>query len=330
MKLNINTHRGGFTLVELITAMAVTALLVTVIMQLTNQGIALWEAVRQDVSTTTSSRVALQTMARDLQSYQMRSGNRYEWFFAATDEDVKGGKLPKGLDVPASARCVFFACAPDRNPSVASAYGLRSNYRTARSHNKETQGDVNTIGYRLMYRDQILDRGADSPKDGGLFPTFSLYRQVISPRNTYDHLLCKQNLEQAYERFEEAEESNFLCENIIELSLILNVQYIKDEKGARQARPSYASVSVPILSTRGKKKKERSISVYGDRIEVNGKVYRNARIQSANISMTVLTQEGVNLVEQVRLGRRRAPKPDDFFNRYTRSYSTLINLPQPL
>ena len=42
MKTNTYKKYRGFTLIELIVAMAITAGLVLIIMQLTNQGISLW------------------------------------------------------------------------------------------------------------------------------------------------------------------------------------------------------------------------------------------------------------------------------------------------
>ncbi len=327
MKTRISKIRHGFTLVELITAMAITSILVLAIMQLTNQGIALWKVVQQDVSTAASSRVALQIMSRDMESFQMAGGNnKYQWMYAKINSDTSGA--PKSLPIPKSAQCVFFACAPDRNPSVSSSASLRSNYRDARAHNMETQGDVNTIGYRLMYRDQILNLPGREG-DETTFPLFSLYRQVIAPRETYEQLLGKENMEQAYVPYEEKEEENFLCENIVELSIIFTIQYPKGDADAKTGRASYETVTVPVISSR-KGGSGRHLAVYGDRIEANGQTYENARIQSANLSITVLTEEGVALAEQVRRGRRRAPKPADFFARYTRSYSRLVALPQPL
>lgn len=316
--------RRGFTLVELMTAMAITAILVVVIMQLTNQGVDLWRSVREDVNTSTRSRAALQTMSRDFESFQMRAGdNAYEWMFAKADQAVKGA--PKGMEIPRSARCVFFACAPDRNPSVSSSISLRSNYREARAHNRDTQGDVNAIGYRLMYRDQILNLpGTDKGEDGS-YPLFSLYRQVISPRNTFERLLGTDKLDGAYDAFAQDDEKNFLCENILEMNLTFTVRYpssSNEKKGA-----SYDIVTVPIISSGNK---GHRVDVYGDRIEVDGTRYPNARIVAANISITVVTEEGMMLIEQVRQKRRRAPKAADFFARYTRSFARMVNVPYPM
>ncbi len=317
----------GFTLIELMTAMAITAMLVIVIGQVTTQGVDLWKAVREDVSTSSSSRITLQTMAHDFESFQLRAGdNNYQWLFAKADEEMHG--TPKGLKIPRSARCVFFACAPDRNPSVSSSVSLRGNYREARAHNMDTQGDVNAIGYRLMYRDQILNLPGDRGEKG-MFPLFSLYRQVVPPRESYENLLGRTNLEGAYSKYEHDDEKNLLCENVIELSLIFTVQYTASEADAKSGRVTYETLSVPVISSRpggaGKK-----VDVYGDRILVGGQNLENARIVSADISITTLTEEGVAIADQVRLGRRRAPKMAEFFRRYTRSFSRSVALPQPL
>ena len=327
MKLSKRTFFRGFTLIELMTAMAITGMLVVVIMQLTNQSIDLWRAVSEDVSTSSRSRVALQTISRDFESFQMRGyDNKYQWLFAKADSSMDN--VPKGLQVPRSAQCVFFACAPDRNPSVSSSTSLRKNYREARAHNRETQGDVSAIGYRLMFRDQILNLPGTDGESKGVYPLFSLYRQVVQPRSTFEQLLGKSNLEAAYSRFEQDDEKNFLCENIMELNITFNIRYVKGDADVDKGTVAYESVSVPVVASH---KRTNKIAVYGDRIEAGGSTYENARIDSAMISITVLTEEGVAMVEQIRQGRRRPPKKiADFFEKYTRSYSRLVSLPQPL
>ncbi len=328
MNISRLSFRRGFTLVELMTAMAITAVLVLVIGQLTQQSIDLWKAVREDVAAASSSRIALQTMAHDLESFQLRAGgNKFQWLAAWADDDVQG--VPQGLKVPRSARCVFFACAPDRNPSVSSSRALRGNYRAARAHNMDTQGDVNAISYRLMYRDQVLNLPGSSTGEADIYPLFSLYRTVIPPRESYERLLGKEDLSMAYGAFTQEEEKNFLCENVLEMTLIFTVQYVDGEADAESGRADYKTISVPVIAS-NKSQKGKKVAVYGDRIMVGGEILENARLISADISITTLTEEGVALVEQVRKGRRRAPKPAEFFNKYTRSHSRSVALPQPL
>ena len=91
----------------------------------------------------------------------------------------------------------------------------------------------------------------------------------------------------------------------------------------------YETISVPVISS-SSASMNKSISVYGDRIVAGSATYRNARVISASMSITVLTAEGVNLVEQVRQGRRRAPKPEEFFRSYTRCFTSSVLMPQPM
>ncbi len=303
--------------------MVITSMLVLIIMQLTSKGLEIWKTVTDEVNTSARARIALRTVAYDIESMQMRMGdNQYQWFFAKGD--TKASQALKGLRIPMSTQCVFFTSAFDRNPAVGSSDSLRSNYRTARSHNTDTQGDVNAVGYRLLFRDQILNiPGATSSKSQGIYPLFSLYRQLISPRDAYEKMLGKDDLEAAYTSFARDDEKNFLCENIIEFNLILNIAYASNNADS-QGRASYETVTVPVIST---KNSRSDIEIFGDRIQVRSKDLPNGHITSANISVTVVTEEGMTVINQVRLGRRPAPKLDEFFRRYTRTYARRVTPP---
>lgn len=320
----------AFTLVELIVAMAITAILVIVIMQLTNQSVTLWKLIREDSTSTATARSALQTMARDMESFQMRTtssnsnGGKFQWMNATQDRSMRG--VPRGLAIPRSARCIFFVCAPDRNPAVSSSPTARSTYRNALASSADYRGDVSAVGYRLLFRDHILNVSARSG-DSKSFPIFSLYRQLISPQLTFQNMLGKEDLRTAYANFEKSEEKSFLCENIVEMSLIFNIEYPNPDSPEDEV--TFITRSIPVLSSSAHKG-INNFYLYSDRAEIDGLVIKNARVVSAEISLTVLTEEGVALVEQVRLGQRRAPKLEEFFSRYTRSFSRSVSLPVPL
>ncbi len=324
MKISIPTQlRRGFTLIELLVAMTITAMLVYIIMQMTSQGIDIWKSVNQDVETSSRARVAMRAIANDFESMQIRhDDNDYQWFYSKT-ENVEGGG-PKGLKIPKSAQMVFFTSAIDRNPAVSSSESLRESYREARNHNIDTQGDINAVGYRLMFRDQILNIDGKDKNAKGSFPLFALYRQLVPPRKAFDDLLGQTNLEQAYVSYEQDDQNYFLCENIIEMSLILDIQSAQEQSSAKDARPSYETISVPII---GSNSNNAKVAIFGDRIEINATKYENARVVSANISVTVVTEEGMHLINQVHHGRRIAPKPAEFFQRYTRSFAHRVSLP---
>lgn len=327
MKTSHTPAHRGFTLVELITAMAITVVLVFVIMQLTSQSIRLWKSMQDDSNATVTSSMALQTLSRDMEAFQMRAGSdNHQWFYAEVDKAMAG--LPRGLKIPKSARCIFFSCTPDINPPVGAKSSQRNSYREKLASNTDTQGDVSAVAYRLLFRDQILNLpGTHGNKQS--FPLFSLYRQVISPRETYDYLLGQNDLKSAYQRYEATDDKHFLCDNIVELSLVFNVEYADDRDSTREDHPTYKTITVPILSSSARDG-ERHFLMYSNRAMVGGGDLKDARIVSAEISMTVLTEEGVALVEQVRQGQRHAPKIEEFFSRYTKSFVRSVNLPQPL
>ncbi|MCQ2371603.1 MAG: prepilin-type N-terminal cleavage/methylation domain-containing protein, partial [Akkermansia sp.] len=293
MKNFTKTIRRGFTLIELMTAMAITAILVLVIMQMTTKGIDIWRLVQEDISTGSRARIAMDCISHDFESMQMRIGdNRYEWLFGRAAKEVQG--LDKDMKIPRSAQCVFFTSTVDRNPTVSSSPSLRRSYRDTRAHTSETQGDVLCVGYRLLYRDQVLNLPATKESRGEqMFPRFSLYRHLVPPRTTFERLLGTLNLKTAYAPYEAEDEKHFLCEDIVEFNVTFTIRHSMGKGDPERGYPNYETTSVPVISSTGK---EKEIEVFGDRIEVDGQILYNPVIDSVNISMTVLTEEGANII----------------------------------
>lgn len=319
----------AFTLIELLTAMAITAILVVLIMQLTNQSVRLWKVMREDTVTAGTARAALQIICQDLESAQIRAdGTEKEWFYAEVDKKMTG--LPNGLkkDLPQSARIIFFTCPPDRNPAVGATSSQRGSYRSILASNVDLQGDVSAVGYRLLFRDQVLNV-SNRNGDSTIFPLFSLYRNVVTPRDTFEQVLGRNDLQSAYAHYASDEEKNFLCENIVDLSIVLHVEYSASGGGGANNQEDFTSIAIPILAT--KNGSRNTFRLYGNYASAHeqGRM-ESARIVSAQVAITVLTEEGVALVQQVRLGQRRAPNLKEFYTRYTRSYSRTVTLPLPL
>lgn len=326
-KTRLTRLRRAFTLVELLTAMTITTILVVLIMQLTKQSVDLWKSIQEDTGSANTARMALQTICRDLEAFQVRSGNNaYEWLYAEVDGPMRG--MPKGLTIPRSARLIFFTCAPDRNPAISANSSSRNSYRDIISSNTDTQGDVSAVSYRLLFRDQVLNLPSKNG-DITMFPLFSLYRHVLTPRETFDYMLGRNDLKTAYTRFEPNEERTFLCENIVDLSYIFHVEYANEGASSSNEQVIYQSETVPILASSARRGQQR-FRLDSNRAVSTSSDLKNARIVSVEVSLTVLTEEGVSLVQQVRLGQRHAPKLDDFYARYTRSYSRTVALPVPL
>ena len=207
MKTFAKIKSGAFTLIELLAAMTITTVLVLVIVALTSRGVDIWRWVLQDVRTTTLARTAMDTMTKDFESMQFRPGNPFEWMLVQRDSDLvsRAGKTkvsrkkgrssslnearvnlmtmgPEGAKITNASQLVFFTTATDRNPAKSSM-DMR---------NDRIIGDVNCVGYKLLYRDQILDQDATAESDG--FPVYSLYRNLISAEDTVRNLLGQQDL----------------------------------------------------------------------------------------------------------------------------------------
>ena len=242
MKTFAKIKSGAFTLIELLAAMTITTVLVLVIVALTSRGVDIWRWVLQDVRTTTLARTAMDTMTKDFESMQFRAGNPFEWMLVQRDSDLvsratkttasrkKGGSSalnearvnlmtmgPEGAKITNASQLIFFTTATDRNPAKSSM-DMR---------NDRIIGDVNCVGYKLLYRDQILDQDATAESDG--FPVYSLYRNLISAEDTVQNLLGQQDLWSAYTRYQQDETipANFLVENVVEMTLIFEVDYQK-------------------------------------------------------------------------------------------------------
>lgn len=354
MKTFSNIKAKAFTLIELMAAMTITIVLVLVIVALTSRGIDIWRWVLQDVRTTTLARTAMDTMTKDLESIQFRSGNTFEWMVVQRDSDLvsraertvvsskKGrgvsaldrartGLLtmgPEGAKVTNASQLVFFTTATDRNPAKTSMDMRRD----------RLIGDVNCVGYKLLYRDQILDQDATDESDG--FPVYALYRNLVSAEDTVQNLLGQNDLWRAYARYQkdEAVPSNFLVENIVEMTLLFEVDYQKksgnsgNNKSGKDASQR-ESVLVPVMTTGSSRIGSCSqLDVYGNRLDIVGSGVsvddlKSGRVTGVTISMTVVTDEGMSLVDQIRQKRRPAPTPEEFFERYTRSFTQRVSLP---
>ncbi len=352
MKTFSKIKARAFTLIELLAAMAITTALVLVIVSMTSKGVDIWRWVLQDVRTTTLARTAIDTMTKDFESMQYRSGNPYAWFFVERDSDLvapaatgkergkKGKKRPvpprrvhnmamgpDGAKITNASQLIFFTTATDRNPAQSS-----QDLRRDRQF-----GDINCVGYKLIYRDQILDIDATEDSEG--FPVYALYRNLINAENTAIDMLGRKNLKSAYEQFSDDETvpANFLVENIVEMTLIFEVDYRKQNTGTGSNKSALdatqrVTTMIPVMTTGGGRAGAcTKLEVFGNKMDIVGggnvKDAETGRVTAVTISLTVVTDEGMDLVDQVRQGMRDAPSKEVFFERYTRSFTQRIALP---
>lgn len=310
ISLYLKRPRGrGFTLAELMVAMAITVVLLTLLVSVTGVALDGWRISRNKVRASRQAKAALDQFSRDFESMVARTGNNFEWFYAETDPDNPG---PNNNKSPNAARILMFSAATDR-------------YEGDIEGDKDKGGDVSGLTYRLFYKDPITN------DDNGNFNVFALYRKLVNPDETFEDLLehdpeNPKKLDQKFSKFDADldDPSNFVCENIYELTIVFTIEYsekIDDRLVTKIAR-------VPIISTGGDDTAEE-FSFTGNGITAGGsanKPYARGRISSVDISITVLTDNGIATMRKVNFSGLQL---DKFLAKNSYRYSKTILLPQP-
>lgn len=207
--------KRGFTLMELMVAMAITTIIVTVLVSITSIALETWNRSRSELRASRQAKSMIDTMARDFESLVTRRGNTNEWLSAVVDPDLSSLGNSK-LNSENAARLVFFTAATDRyNGEIGNP-------------TKDLGGDVSCVGYRLEYRDPISTGGASN------FQSFVLNRLLVDPKETFDKLLGKTDSATAAKSLDKvfnaeyasklSDATNFICENIYQFTVTFHVQ----------------------------------------------------------------------------------------------------------
>ncbi|MDP0491014.1 MAG: prepilin-type N-terminal cleavage/methylation domain-containing protein [Verrucomicrobiota bacterium JB023] len=297
--MKTTSRTKGFTLVELLVALGVTAIIITMLVGITATALDGWRASRNQVSAAREAKSAFDQLARDLESLVARSGNDFEWLWAATEQSPPG---PSGNASPNASRLVFFTAATDR-------------YDGQINTTQDNGGDVSTVGYRLLYRDPVTDSENEE------FSTFVLYRQLINPDETFENLLGEESLETAYQSFQsgESDADNFVCENIYEFSISFVIEYTENNITQKER--------VLVIKAGG------SDSVNDFRLRGDGIVadddddsdFANGRIVAADLSMTVINESALQALRNGVGGSGKL----DLLERNSHYFAKTILLPQP-
>lgn len=305
MTISLIPKRRGFTLAELMVAMGITVLLLTLLVSVTGVALDAWRISRNKVRAARQAKAALEQMSRDFESMVVRTGNNFEWFYAESDPNAPG---PSSNKSPNAARIIMFTAATDR-------------YNGDIGGTKDEGGDVSTVGYRLFYKDPITN------EEETKYDVFALYRKLVNPDETYDELLAQDDLESEFGRYDSEidESTNFVCENIFELSIVFTVEFTEtlsqNERVTKIER-------IPIISTSGAGS-AGEFRIFGTGIEVDGaddEDYARGRVISVDISVTVLTDNGIATLRRAEFSATALEK---FLVKNSYSYSKTILLPQP-
>ncbi len=306
----IKKQKRGFTLLELLVAMGVTSFLIVILVAMTGVAIDSWRQSRDDIRGSKLGRIALEAVGRDFQSLVRPRGNVNEWLVAQVEQELQSGSNlagPAGSTIPNAVQVVFFAAPTDRYDGDVA--------------NPNNPGDVSALSYRLVYRDPILDQdpggGADDPS------TFTLYRQLVNPNEAFVNLYQVPDLLSAYQGSygnNDLTAQNFLVENIYEFTLTFLIEHEEEENGQVVTHRDYVPITFNAGTGGGA---VQELRVFGDRIQTvpADPEIEQGRIVGVNISVTVLTDEGLTLA------RRGDIDQGDLIERFSYRYSRFVNTP---
>jgi len=297
----------GFTLIELMVAMAITTIIVTVLVSITAIAMDTWNRSRSELRATRQAKAMVDSMARDFEALVTRRGNAFEWLSATCLKAPPGEKLVSTN----AAELIFFSAATDRYDGEI---GI--------NNKKDKGGDVSCIAYRLNYKDPI-DKGANA------FKTFVLNRLLVNPDNTFNDLLGKEDLTAAFANYTGKldETQNFLCENIFQFTVTFHI-----EATHVTSKTDSKVVSVPVIvgqTTSGQMTQTLKIKGTGLVVQVTDSTVtpeelKAGRIAAMAVSLTVLTDYGV---DQLRKRPFTESQKSEFLAKNSYQYTKLVQVP---
>jgi len=156
----------GFTLVEILTATAIMALLVSLVMTIINQVLAAWDRSSDDLAIGTTARSALDIISQDIEQAVFRTDGA-QWLSCTTEATPDSP-----VHDVTNTRFIFFSNANLHQPKEDSNGGSMVDPK----HN--LYGDVCAIEYRVTYGDPFDNANS-------IQKTFSLHRVVVDPVTTF-------------------------------------------------------------------------------------------------------------------------------------------------
>ncbi len=296
--------KRGFTLMELMVAMAITTIIVTVLVSITSIALDTWNRSRNELRASRQAKSMIDTMSRDFESLVSRRGNENEWLAAEAPTGDIGGNL-KSTN---AADLIFYTAVTDR-------------YDGQIGGTSDKGGDVSCVAYELGYRDPISGGASD-------FETFVLNRKLVNPDQTFAELLGKKDLKSAFSAFKAqvSDPENFICENVFQFSLTFHVQVTETTGSTTTVK------DVPI--TVGKSSSGNNASkfiVKGTGIVTDGTANGSTadqiaagRLTALEISVTVISDFGI---DQLRRRNFTDTQKAEFLAKNSYQYSKLVQLP---
>jgi prepilin-type N-terminal cleavage/methylation domain-containing protein len=310
MKIPFSPKRSkGFTLIELMVAMAITTVIVTVLVSITGVALDTWQRGRAEIRASRQAKSMLDTMAKDFESLVSRRGNNFEWLYSKVETDLPG---PSENMSSNAAELIFMTAATDR-------------YQGQIGTADDLGGDVSCVSYQLQYQDPV--KGTEEENSS----TFVLYRLLVNPDETFKDLLGKDDLSTAFstkykDKVKEVE--NFVCENIYQFTLTYQVE-VTQIAGT-------TTTTVPVRVTLGETGAGKELTLRGNGLEmpdvsvgkikpaVKSEELLAGRLTGVEIGITVLSDAAVIRLAQEGLSDKVREK---ILAQESFQYSRTVELP---
>jgi prepilin-type N-terminal cleavage/methylation domain-containing protein len=301
--------KRGFTLMELMVAMAITTIIVTVLVSITSIALDTWNRSRSELRASRQAKGMIDTMARDFESLVTRRGNANEWLSAITESGTIGDKV----ESTNASKLIFFSAPTDRyNGEIAGKDQIMGNA------DDPAGGDVSCVAYQLDYKDPI-----DSSASG--FETFVLSRKLVDPKPTFDQLLGVANQDKplagvfngVFNLAAVSDPTNFVGENIYQFTVTFHVQVTDSTK-----TPPVTSVPVTL----GKDTKSFRIlgtGILTDPVSSN-LLLPSGRVTAMEVSVTVISDFGI---DQLKRRTFTETQQAEFLAKNSYQYTKLVQLP---
>ncbi len=289
-------HRG-FTILELMVAMAITAIIVGVLVTITGTAIDTWNNSRNELRAARQAEAMINIMTRDLESLVVRSDRPQEWLSTILETPTDGGSTN-------AARMIFFTAATDRYDGQIGVQG------------QDLGGDISCVGYRLDWKDPVAAGTQE-------FETFVLNRHIVNPDQTFQNLLGATDDANTLDSVYTAaygglmdQDRNFVCENIFQFTMVFHVDVV-DAGG---------NVVTEMVSVSPSGNGKTSLRVQHNAIktlpaEAN---LENGVLTAVEISLTVLTDTAI---AQLR-GNNALAENSDWVSANSYSFSRLVQVPR--
>lgn len=309
MKTQRISHKSrGFTIMELMVAMAITTIIVTVLVTVTSIALDTWNRSRSELRASRQAKTMIDTLTKDFESMVVRRGNSNEWLSAVSTTGQIGDRIRSTNAVD----LIFYTAVTDRYDG-----NIGPNSSTDKG------GDVSCVGYKLSYRDPVSTTGGSSK-----FETFVLNRLLLDPDETFTNILGENDLVAAFGGYgaQLNRPENFVCENVFQFTITFHVQVAKVVNG------NQTYITVPVTVGRGGGGTvTSSFSLLGTGIDssytgdVTADELKTGKMTAMEVSLTVLSDYGI---DQLKTRTFSTPTQQaDFLAQNSYQFSKLVQLP---